>query len=34
VETCRQQSQHVFTFITSAVGAHFSRRPSPSLAGV
>jgi transposase len=34
VETCRQQSQNVFTFITSAVAAHFSRRPSPSLAGV
>lgn len=30
VETCRQQSQNVFTFVTSAVEAHFNQ-PAPSL---
>jgi transposase len=34
VETCRQQSQNVFTFITSAVEASFTHHPAPSLIGV
>ena len=34
VETCRQQSQNVFAFVTTAVEAHFNHQPAPSLAGV
>jgi transposase len=34
VETCRQQSQNVFTFITTAVKTHFNHHPAPSLDGV
>lgn len=33
VETCRQQSQNVFAFVTTAVQAHFAHHPAPSLAG-
>jgi hypothetical protein len=33
VETCRQQSQNVFAFVTTAVEAHFAHHPAPSLAG-
>ena len=31
VETCRQQSRSVFTFVAEAVHAHFDHRPAPSL---
>jgi transposase len=31
VETCRQQSKNVFTFVTEAVSAHFAAKPAPSL---
>lgn len=34
VETCRQQSQNVFAFLTRAVAAHLAHHPAPSLAGV
>ncbi len=34
VETCRQQSRNVFTFVTAAVDARFAHRTAPSLAGV
>lgn len=33
VETCRQQSQNVFAFVTTAVEAHFAHHTPPSLAG-
>lgn len=32
VETCRQQSHNVFTFVARAVEAHSAHRPPPSLA--
>ena len=31
VETCRQQSRNVFEYLTTAMDAHFARRPAPSL---
>jgi transposase len=31
VETCRQQSRSVFTFVAEAVQAHFAHQPAPSL---
>jgi hypothetical protein len=31
VETCPRQSSNSFDFLTAAVNAHFSRKPSPSL---
>jgi transposase len=31
VETCRQQSRDVFAYVTAAVQAHGSDRPTPSL---
>jgi transposase len=31
IETCRQQSQKVFAYVTVAVQAHFARQPMPSL---
>lgn len=31
VETCRQQSHSPFPFLTSAIGAHFTGQPAPSL---
>ena len=31
VETCRQQSRNVFEYLASAMQAHFSRQPTPSL---
>lgn len=35
IETCRQQKRDVFRFVTTAVEAHFARRPAPLLlAGV
>jgi len=34
VETCRQQSQNVFDFVTHAVEARFAGHPSPSSAGL
>jgi transposase len=34
VETCRQQSRHVFAFIAETVRHYFARRPTPSLVGV
>jgi len=33
VETCRQQSQNVFAFVTTAIEAHSAHQPPPSLAG-
>jgi transposase len=33
VETCRQQSQNVFAFVTAAVEAHFAHQPTLSLVG-
>ena len=33
VETCRQQSQNAFAFVTTAVEAHFAHHAPPSLAG-
>jgi len=33
IETCRQQSRNAFAFITTAVEAHFSHQPAPSLVG-
>ncbi len=34
VETCRQQSQNAFTFLTRALEAQFAHQPAPSLTGV
>ena len=34
VETCRQQSRNVFTFVTTAVEAHLHHQPTPSLTSV
>ena len=35
IETCRQQRQNVFSFLTAAVDAHLAHQPAPSLlAGV
>lgn len=34
VETCRQQSRNVFTFVARAVEAQFTHHPAPSLGGV
>lgn len=34
VETCRQRSTNVFTFVANAVTAHFHDHPATSLAGV
>jgi transposase len=31
IETCRQQSRNVFTYVTAAVEAHFAHQPTPSL---
>ncbi|QDU59440.1 Transposase IS66 family protein [Planctomycetes bacterium Pan216] len=31
IETCRQQSRDIFTYLTDAVDAHFRSRPCPSL---
>ena len=31
IETCRQQSRNVFTYVTAAVRAHFADQPTPSL---
>jgi transposase len=31
IETCRQQSRNVFTYVTAAVQAHFAGQPTPSL---
>jgi transposase len=31
IETCRQQRRNVFAFVTSALGAHLSHQPAPSL---
>ena len=31
IETCRQQSRNVFTYVTSAVQAHFADQPTSSL---
>jgi len=30
VETCRQQSQNAFAFVTTALEAHFAQQPAPS----
>ncbi|MDX1944719.1 MAG: IS66 family transposase, partial [Pirellulaceae bacterium] len=32
VETCRQQSRNVFTFVTTALEAHLTHHDPPSLA--
>jgi transposase len=34
VETCRQQTQNVFAFVTRSLEAHFAHHPAPSLIGV
>jgi transposase len=31
IETCRQQSHHVFASVTKAVQTHFAQQPTPSL---
>jgi hypothetical protein len=31
IESCRQQSRNVFTYVTAAVRAHFADQPTPSL---
>jgi transposase len=31
IETCRQQSRNVFTYVSAAVEAHFAQQPPPSL---
>lgn len=31
IETCRQQNRNVFTFVTAAVQADFTRNPAPKL---
>jgi len=31
IETCRQQSRNVFSFLTTAVEAHLAHQPAPLL---
>jgi hypothetical protein len=31
IETCRQQSRHIFAYVTAAVQPHFADQATPSL---